>query len=133
EAQQFEAYRKLSAFVMHDLKNLLAQQALLVSNAKKFQHRPEFLDDVVLTVDSGVQRMRKLLQLLQHGAPTTQPQRVDVTKLILRAVSQCSDAGGGRCTFEMGAPRWVLAHPDQLVSVLTHLIENAQQASGPDG
>src|SRR5207344_1080832 len=33
EARQFDAYHKLSAFVMHDLKNVLAQQALLVNNA----------------------------------------------------------------------------------------------------
>jgi putative PEP-CTERM system histidine kinase len=47
EKQQFEAFNKFSAFVMHDLKNLLAQQALLVENAKKFQDRPEFVTDVI--------------------------------------------------------------------------------------
>src|SRR6185503_13310947 len=53
EGRQFDAYHRLSAFVMHDLKNLLAQQALLVENARKFRDRPDFIQDMVVTVDNG--------------------------------------------------------------------------------
>jgi putative PEP-CTERM system histidine kinase len=129
EVRQFEAYNKLSAFVMHDLKNLLAQQALLVDNARRFRGRPEFMTDVIATVDNGVQRMRRLLRQLERGVPVAQNQRVELNKLLLRAVSACSDAGGPQCSFTASASLWVQANPDQLTSVIAHLITNAQQAS----
>lgn len=34
EAQQFEAYNRLTAFLMHDLNNLIAQQSLIIRNAE---------------------------------------------------------------------------------------------------
>jgi putative PEP-CTERM system histidine kinase len=130
ETRQFDAYHKLSAFVMHDLKNVLAQQALLVSNAKKFRDRAEFVDDVISTVESGVQRMRRLLRNLEQGPSVTSMQRVELNKLILRVVSACSEVGKAECTFASNpTPLWVRATSDQLTSVLTHVIQNAQDAT----
>ena len=40
ESRQFDAFNKLSAFVMHDLKNLIAQQSLVVKNAEKHKGQP---------------------------------------------------------------------------------------------
>ncbi len=134
ETRQFEAYNKLSAFVMHDLKNVLAQQALLVSNAKKFRDRPEFVDDVISTVDNGVQRMRRLMKNLEHGPLAAQPQRIELNKLILRVISACSDVSKTQCTFADAATFWVRGNPEQLTSVMTHVVQNAQDAAaGPDG
>jgi putative PEP-CTERM system histidine kinase len=133
ETRQFEAYNKLSAFVMHDLKNLLAQQALLVNNARKFRERPEFMADVISTVDNGVQRMRRLLRQLEQGAPLVQDQKVELNKLILRAVSACSDDGKVPCSFADSSSVWVRAHADQLTSVISHVIHNAQEATSNGG
>jgi putative PEP-CTERM system histidine kinase len=118
---------------MHDLKNLLSQQALLVENAKKHSHRPEFVADVIGTVDHGVQRMRKLLRQLEQGVPAVQDQRVELNKLTLRAVSACADNGKTPCSFAERAVVWVRAHPDQLTSVITHVIQNAQEATRKGG
>ena len=43
EAQQFEGFNRLSAFVIHDLKNLIAQLTLV----------PDADDDVFLTAPGG--------------------------------------------------------------------------------
>ncbi len=40
EAQQFEACNRLTAYVMHDLKNLIAQLSLVVTNAAKHRNNP---------------------------------------------------------------------------------------------
>lgn len=133
EKEQFEAFNKFSAFVMHDLKNLLAQQALLVENAKKFQDRPEFVADVIQTVDNGVQRMRRLLRQLTQGVPVSQTLRVELNKVILKAVSACSEGSGAPCTFADGGLFWVRANANQLANVLIHLIQNAQQAISKGG
>ena len=67
EAKQFEAFNRLTAFVMHDLKNLIAQQSLIVQNAARHKGNPAFFEDAIATIDNSVARMSKLLQQLQSG------------------------------------------------------------------
>jgi putative PEP-CTERM system histidine kinase len=133
ETRQFEAYNKLSAFVMHDLKNLLSQQALLVENAKKYQHRPEFVADVVKTVDHGVQRMRRLLRQLERDAAGSREQRVELNALVQEAVVRCQKEGNVRPSFEGAQALWVHAQSDRLSSIVLHLIANAQEATRAGG
>jgi putative PEP-CTERM system histidine kinase len=132
EARQFDAFHRLSAFVMHDLKNVLAQQRLLVANAKRFRDRPEFVDDVISTVDNGVQRIQRLLRQLEQGNAVSTTQRVELNKVILRAASICSDNGKAPCSFLNGPSLWVAANAEQLTNVLVHVMQNAQDASSLD-
>lgn len=131
ETRQFEAYNKLSAFVMHDLKNLLSQQALLVENAKKHQHRPEFVADVVKTVDNGVQRMRRLLRQLERDSSVSQEQRIELNGLVEETVAAHSKGASVATSFSATRPLWVHAQSDRLASVIGHVIANAQQATKP--
>lgn len=132
ETRQFEAFSKLSAFVMHDLKNLLSQQALLVENAAKYQHRPEFVADVVKTVDSGVQRMRKLLLQLERKSGQGQEQRVELNALVQETIAGLAKKTDVRASFVRHRPLWVQVQPDRFASVLAHVIVNAQEASSAD-
>jgi len=118
---------------MHDLKNVLAQQALLLANAKKFGQRPEFLEDVTRTVDNGVQRMRRLLRQLQQGTSINQVERVELNKLLLRVVSDFSDDGKASCSLCDGEALWVRADFEQLRSVLAHVVQNAKDATAAGG
>ena len=52
---------------MHDLKNLIAQQSLVVRNAAKHKDNPEFIDDAIATVDNSVNRMNRILDQLRRG------------------------------------------------------------------
>lgn len=131
ETRQFEAYNKLSAFVMHDLKNLLSQQALLVENAKKHQHRPEFVADVIRTVDHGVQRMRRLLRQLEPDASSAHEQRVELNALLHEAIAASAKNGKVIPTFKGHRPIWVHARADRLGSVVGHILTNAQEATEP--
>jgi signal transduction histidine kinase len=72
ESRQFEAYNQFSTFVVHDLKNLIAQLSLLVSNATRHRNNPEFLDDAVETIDHSIDKMQRLLsQIRRGGLPDT--------------------------------------------------------------
>jgi putative PEP-CTERM system histidine kinase len=130
ETRQFEAYNKLSAFIMHDLKNLLSQQALLVENAKKHQHRPEFVADMIKTVDHGVQRMRRLLRQLERDARGVE-NRVELSALVHDVVATCAKNGKVAPSLKDHRPTWVHAHADRLSSVVGHVVANAQEATKP--
>jgi putative PEP-CTERM system histidine kinase len=133
ETRQFEAMSKMSTFLMHDLKNILAQQQLLVSNAARFRHRPEFFDEAIATVRGGVERMRKVVEQIQGGAEGTGTSRADLTKVLMEVRSRCADR---MPVPEIECPPvslWVRMPRDKLVSVFTHLTRNAQDATPPDG
>jgi len=42
-AKQFESFNKVSTYVVHDIKNLIAQLSLISSNAEKHMHNPLFM------------------------------------------------------------------------------------------
>ena len=80
---------------MHDLKNLIAQQSLVVKNAARHKDNPAFIDDAIATVDNSVQRMKRLLEQLRQGS---QPGGARLARL--RAVAQevvAQNVSASRC------------------------------------
>lgn len=135
QARQFEAFNRLSAYVVHDLKNMVAQLALVVSNADRHRHNPAFMEDAIRTVDNTVGRMNRLLAQLRKGrfdSPATGPVRLEqcLAEVVARRaaslpqpVLHCAPAASLR----------VMADAERLASVLEHLVQNAQEATRPDG
>ena len=66
-SRQFEAYNRLSAYLVHDLKNLVAQVSLIVKNAEKHKYNPEFIDDSIATLENVVNKIEHLLGQLKKG------------------------------------------------------------------
>lgn len=134
ETRQFEAMNKLSTFLMHDLKNAITQQELVVVNAQRFSHRPEFVDDAMETIRSAVERMKHVLEQLK-GSPDALPatHRANVTQVLREVATRCA---GHRPVVRMdasAAPIWASIEREKLTSALTHLVRNAQDATPPDG
>ncbi|MEZ5501995.1 MAG: PEP-CTERM system histidine kinase PrsK [Halioglobus sp.] len=133
ESRQFEAFNRLSAYVIHDLKNILAQLSLMVSNAQKHKHNPEFIDDMVDTVSNTVNRMSKLMAQLRSGAGQTEKEKFDLTDLLLKVVEECRlrnpvpELDLQRGDFTLTCDR------DRLHTVFGHLIQNAQEATDKSG
>jgi signal transduction histidine kinase len=67
QARQFESFNRMSAFVVHDLKNLVAQLSLLLANAERHRDNPEFQQDMLDTVGNVQTRMQGLLLQLRAG------------------------------------------------------------------
>ncbi len=136
QAQQFESFNRMSAFVVHDLKNLVAQLSLMLRNAQRHRDNPEFQADMLSTVENVIERMQGLLLQLRVGArPVEQPAPVRIADALTRAVA------GRRGlqpepTLEIDesvAARSVLAHADRLERVIGHLLQNAADASDDSG
>jgi putative PEP-CTERM system histidine kinase len=133
EGRQFEAFSRLTAYLMHDLKNLVAQQSLIVENAERHRSNPDFVDDALNTVAAGVVRMRKVLEHL-HQAPLDQPvQRVELGNIVTQAVSQCGDRKPNPTADYADKQLRVKVDRDRLTMALNHAIRNAQDATEADG
>ena len=135
EARQFEAFNRLSAYVVHDLKNLVAQLSLLVSNATRHRDNPAFMDDAIHTVANAAEKMNKLLgQLRQGRIDAGDAKRVSVHAVVQEAVRHCALRAPPVPTVTLvGADVLVLANTERLTAVLEHLIHNAQEATPFDG
>lgn len=132
EARQFDAYNRLTAFIMHDLKNLIHQQSMIVKNAAKHKDNAAFIDTAIGTVDNSVRRMKKLLDQLQRGATTGSLRSIELSGLLAEVVSNCKDKSPVP-ELEVQDRGKVRVDPEGLSSVLGHLIRNAQEAITGNG
>lgn len=133
ETKQFEALNRLSAFLMHDLKNIVAQQELVVANAQRFRHRPEFIEDAFATIRGGTERIKKVLEQLAAASRRPAPARVDVSKVLIEVRSQCSDRQPVPEIDVQAPASWVRIDRGELASAILHLVRNAQDATPADG
>jgi putative PEP-CTERM system histidine kinase len=133
EARQFEAFNRLSAYVIHDLKNLIAQLSLVVSNAQRHGDNPDFLRDAIATVENAVERMNRLMQQLRAGEFTPKLEDADLAALARQAVSNRAGHHPEPVLEVEGDAFPVRVVPDRLLSVISHLLQNAQEATPPDG
>ncbi len=133
ESRQFEAYSRLTAFMMHDLKNAAAQLTLIVANAARHKHNPEFVDDAIGTIGNAADRIARLIEQLQRGTSVQAGRRTDICAIVRRAVAR---SAGRLPTPSAALPSErinVTADPERLTLVLEHVIRNAQDATPADG
>ncbi|NGP53728.1 XrtA/PEP-CTERM system histidine kinase PrsK [Thioalkalivibrio sp. XN8] len=133
ESRQFEAYNRFAAFIMHDLKNVIAQQSLVVRNAAKYRDDPEFIDDTLDTVANSVDRMQKLLEQLKRGQGANLVERVDVHRIMLEIVNRHTDRDPAPTASCADATLRLRVDRERFAAVLGHLVTNAQDATPPGG
>lgn len=133
EARKFEAFNRMSAFVVHDLKNVVAQLSLLLKNAERHRDKPEFQSDMLATVENSVDRMRHLmLQLHEGSTPVDNPRGIDVGEIIRRI--QTAKAAQGRLVgVELRDRVIAKGHEDRVERVIGHIVQNALDATEDGG
>ena len=131
--QQFAAVNRFTAFMVHDLANTVAQLRLIVENAARHKQNPEFVDDVIRTVENSVERMTRLLAQLKGGPKSAAPRRIDLGLPCRQATERASNRLPRPVLRTVDVPLPVLVDAERLEQVLEHLIRNAQDATPADG
>lgn len=131
DVKRFDEFNRRFAFIMHDVKNLVSQLTLVTRNAERHADNPEFRADMIATLQNSTARMNDLLaRLSQHNKGRAEDPRpvaagalaegVAAAKRSLHPVVVAGDAG-----------QLVLADPPRLEQALSHLVQNAIDASPP--
>jgi len=132
DATRFDEFNRRFAFIMHDIKNLVSQLTLVTRNAERHADKPEFRADMIATLQASTARMNDLLaRLSQHNIGKIEEPR------IVNLAQVASTLGTG---FRKQHPvvvlgdtdAFALADPARLEQALSHLIQNAIDASPPD-
>ncbi len=132
-ARQFESFNRMSTFMVHDLKNLVAQLSLMMLNAEKHQHNPEFQKDMLETIDNAVQKMKTLLQKLARGFEEENLGVLPMDQLLKRVVASKSPYEPTPVLNILEPGMVVYANSERLERVIGHVLQNAIDATGRDG
>jgi len=131
EARKFDAFNRMSAFVVHDLKNIVAQLSLMMKNAKRLGANPEFQEDMLATVENSLEKMRQLMLQLREGeAPAGGQSGVELTPLVRRIEAVAAERGR---TVEVVVTDALVTrgHEQRIERVLGHVVQNALDATQP--
>ena len=131
-SKQFDAFNKLTAFIMHDLKNLIAQQGLVVENAARHKENPAFVEDAIKTIDNSVGRMSNLLRKLQQQE-ASEVKSLELHKVLMEAAKKCQDHKPSASLRLESKDIKVVADQDLLIMVLANIIKNGQEATQNSG
>ncbi len=142
DARRLEAFNRRFAFIIHDIKNVVSQMALMLRNAERHAGNPEFQKDMLETVANSVANLTALLQQIKADTQPEAPAPAAAETLASRDLT---------ALLEPIARRWEIQHPGlqvdiaaaaelrasfsppDLGAVLDHLLQNAVEAAGPEG
>ena len=135
ETRAVRSLDRVSTFVLHDLKNLVAQQSFVLENAAQFGGDPRFVTDALAAFEDSTNRMRALIRRLhakKPGLPIAGKQ-CDLLALVrdLLGQPQIMLPRGCRLHLELPADTAACVVPvdrDDLTQVLTNLLVNAAES-----
>jgi putative PEP-CTERM system histidine kinase len=134
QTQQLREYSQRFAFVIHDIKNVSGQLSMLLTNAEVYADNPEFQRDMLTTVRASVSKITRLLTRLEaerqerDHALITPAERLRALIEERRVTAEpdivfMDDSGGAGAAID----------PDAFDTVVVHLLNNAVEASAPNG
>lgn len=133
EAKQFDAFNRLSAYVVHDLKNILAQQSLMLANADRHKNNPAFVDDMLGTVANSVKRMQRLMDQMRSGIRGNDATVLPLAGLLNKLPAADNGQRPELSIESTACDCHIVADGERLLTVFGHLIQNAREATPDDG
>ncbi|MDP2809142.1 MAG: PEP-CTERM system histidine kinase PrsK [Rhodocyclaceae bacterium] len=133
EARKFESFNRMSAFVVHDLKNIVTQLSLMLRNAERHAGNAEFQRDMLLTVHHSVDRMKQLMLQLREGTTPVDGSCGVGLDGVARRVQTSKATQSPPVELDIREAAVARGHEDRIERVIGHLVQNALDATPPDG
>jgi putative PEP-CTERM system histidine kinase len=132
-AREQQAWNRLSAFVLHDIKNAATMLSLLRENAPEHIHEPEFQQDMLELVDDALRRMGRVEQRLLTLKDEITPVRQNLE--LGRFLQDCRrrlepKLASMEINIECKSEMQVSTDPELLFSIVENLLLNAFEARG---
>jgi putative PEP-CTERM system histidine kinase len=128
-----DAWDRLSAFVLHDVKNAATMLSLVRDNAPDYIHEPEFQQDMLKAIDDALKRMAKVQDRLRALKGESAPAWEEL-ELCNFLKDRCRHLGKkmGALKISLECQGEIHAHTDSglLSSILENLLLNVLEAGG---
>mgnify|MGYP000468060975 FL=1 len=132
-ARQFEAVNQTSAFLVHDIKTIIAQLSLLVKNAERHKTNPDFIEDMIRTTSHTVEKMEHLLHQLHNPTQDETTEVVALSPILLEVYESHKNSKPIPSLEYPEKELRIQANKEQLKSVIGHIVQNALDATPKDG
>ena len=132
EAGRFDDFHRRIAFVMHDIKNLASQFALLARNAERHAENPEFRADMLVTLRASADKLNALMaRLSRYGTGAVDHiEAVDVGDVAREVVAGFAARHNVQVIARQAYA--IAGNRHSLEQVLAHLVQNGIDASPAD-
>jgi len=134
-AKELDAFRTMSTFFVHDLKNAAASLNLTLQNLPVHFNDPAFRADALRAIANTAQRVEATIARLSALRQRPELVRVeaDLNQLVNDALGHVPAAKDVEVEAELQPVPRISADRDQIQSVVTNLVLNARDAVGPRG
>jgi putative PEP-CTERM system histidine kinase len=135
QAREFEAFHRVTSFVLHDLKNAISALSLLAQNAERNFDDPEFQRDALKTLGRTVDRMKALMARLSSSQAGQSLDRrgLNLSALVAEGLGDVKAPPGVTVVRDLQPVPTILGDADALRRVLANLVTNAFDAVGQSG
>jgi putative PEP-CTERM system histidine kinase len=134
-AKEMETFQTLSTFFVHDLKNLASRFSLAMQNIPVHFDKPTFREDLLKTLEKSVSKIETMTTRLSALSKGRSLHRVDcdLNALVREALSGLNGTLRASLAFEDREVPKIQADPEEIQSVLTNLVLNANEATADSG
>ncbi|HIJ86983.1 MAG TPA: PEP-CTERM system histidine kinase PrsK [Desulfuromonadales bacterium] len=128
-ASEIQAIGNVATFVAHDLKNHVSSLSLIVENAARHIHNPEFQKDMLTSLGNTVTKMQKLIGRLKNlGEHSLNLRQVNLLELCEKTAHSLLE---GRIAVS-GTSETAWVDEVEIQKVVLNLLMNGIEASGKD-
>ncbi|MFH1083015.1 MAG: ATP-binding protein [Pseudomonadota bacterium] len=135
QTKELEAFQSMSAFFMHDLKNLATKLSLVTQNLSVYMDNPEFRTDALRTISQSVSKINTMssrLSLLSQKLNISL-RETDLNELVASTISDLKEYIKVPVSRNLNAMTPVFIDPEQIHKVLENLLMNACDSLGQEG
>jgi putative PEP-CTERM system histidine kinase len=135
QSQELEAFQSMSAFFMHDLKNLASKLSLVTQNLPVHIDNPEFRTDALKTISQSVTKINAMssrLSLLSQKLELNLT-KTDLKDLVESTISDTKDYILAPISENLNTVPSLLLDREQIHKVLENLLMNAYDALRDNG
>jgi putative PEP-CTERM system histidine kinase len=128
-AREIEAFKTMSSFFFHDLKNMASNLSMTMENLPTLYQNPEFRSDALKAVSESLDKINRMcggLSLLRH-AITLREEEADLNDVVVSTLANLNGLKPPIVQDLKELPR-VSMDPEQIQTVVTNLILNARDA-----
>jgi len=135
QARELEAFRTMSLFFVHDLKNAAASLNLMLRNLPVHFNDPAFREDALRGIGNTAQRIDEMISRLStlKERPRSNPARADLNDVVKAALDRVHAIPPAQLTRRFHPVPGILVDREQIQNVVTNLVLNAHEALGEDG
>lgn len=135
KAKEMEAFQSLSAFFIHDLKNLASMLSLTMRNLPAHFDNPEFRNDALRVISQSVSKMNDMCSRLSLLTKKLDLQRVevDLNELVASTLGGMNGSVNSSVVKNFQDLPKCMVDPDQIQKVIVNLVLNANEAMNQKG